>query len=513
VIPNVQGIVLLNPIVLSNPHCGYLNWRLTVLCLISIFLTGCNEPTKTSHLEQIKKRQTLIIGTLYGPDSYFNPDLTSSAIEQDLAHRFAAKLGVELEVVASSDLPKLFEMLDDKRVDLLATGLSVTDQRLSSMRFAPPYYQITQQLVYKQGQKRPRNLNELNGNLTVIDGSSHLETLQQLKRDNPTLSWQTTTQYNPDQLLKQLIEGSIDYTIADSTVLARNRRRYPDISLAMTLSKPQPLAWAVSDKTDDSLFGEVIDFFGQIQSDGTMIQLEEKYFGHVQRFDYVDTRAFIRAIEATLPKYQLLFELNAGTIDWLQLAATAYQESHWDPVARSPTGVRGMMMLTMSTAKQVGVANRLDAEQSIQGGARYLKQLLKRLPESIEKDQQFWFALAAYNIGLGHLHDARALARRLNKNPDSWASIKHILPLLEQSKYHRKTRYGFARGREAAHYVDSIRRYYETLKAMDLVSVLSPEILEQAAKEDSNRVEPSVNQVSLPIENDNQPKASVQSEQ
>ena len=476
---NKQGIVLLYSIL------GHPCWRLTILSLISVLLAGCNEPIERSHLEQIKQRDTLIIGTLYGPASYFKSDLTSSELEQNLTQRFAAQLGVELEVVASADLPKLFKMLDDNKIDILATGLSVTDERRSAMRFGPPYYQITQQLVYKQGKKRPRDLGQLSGNLTVIAGSSHLETLKQLKLKNPDLTWRTTTQFNPDQLLAQLIQGKIDYTIADSTVLARNRRLYPDISLAMTVSEPQSLAWAVSKLTDDSLYGEIIDFFGQIQSDGTMVRLEEKYFGHVQRFDYVDTRAFIRAISTTLPKYQLSFELNADTIHWLKLAATAYQESHWDPAARSPTGVRGLMMLTRATPKQVGIANRLDPEQSIQGGARYLQQLLHRMPDTLEQDQKFWFALAAYNIGMGHLMDARTLARRLNKNPDSWASIKHILPLLEKSKYHKTTRHGFARGREAAHYVDNIRRYYETLKAMNIASVISPAILAQAAKEDS----------------------------
>jgi membrane-bound lytic murein transglycosylase F len=220
-----------------------------------------------------------------------------------------------------------------------------------------------------------------------------------------------------------------------------------------------------------------------------MVQLEEKYFGHVRRFDYVDTRAFIRAIATTLPKYQLLFELNADDIPWLKLAATAYQESHWKPLARSPTGVRGMMMLTLSTAKQVGVGNRLDPEQSIKGGALYLKQLLARIPKTVAQDQKFWFALAAYNVGFGHLIDARKLAVKLNKDPDSWVSIKQILPLLEKSKYHKKTRHGFARGREAVHYVDNIRRYYETLKAIDIPSVLSPLILAQAAKEDSVAVQ------------------------
>ncbi len=458
------------------------------MMMAATLLLSCNKTDPLSHLEKIKQRKTITIGTLYGPSSYFGSENSSSAIEQDLAHRFSDYLDVELEVVSSTDLPNLFKMLENNQVDLLATGLSVTDQRLKNMRFGPPYYQVTQQLVYKQGKKRPRKINQLTGKLMVIDGSSHLETLKEINKTNPELQWSTTTVHDPDQLLKLLIDEKIDYTVVDSTVLARNRRQYPDLSLSMTLSQPQPIAWVISNNTDDSLYGKVIDFFGYIQSNGTMVQLEEKYFGHVQRFDYVDTRAFIRAVTKTLPTYQLLFEQHSGTIPWLQLAATAYQESHWNPRAKSPTGVRGMMMLTLPTAKQLGVVSRLNPEQSIKGGALYLQQLLNRLPNTIEHEQKFWFALASYNVGFGHLMDARKLAIRMNKNPNTWVSIKQILPLLEKSAYYKKTRHGFARGREAVHYVDSIRRYYETLVALSIKSIISPAILAQAAQDDSELV-------------------------
>jgi len=406
-------------------------------------------------------------------------------MEYELAQNFAAGLGVELQVVANADLDRLFTMLNEGKIDILATGLTVTDKRINQMRFGPPYYRVSQQLVYKQGKKRPRKFSDLTGNLTVLANSSHQETLTKLKQQHPSLTWHTNNKLNPDQILKEVIEERIDYTIVDSTVLARNRRLYPDLSLAMTVEEDKPIAWAISKFTDDSLYSEIISFFGEHQSDGDLIQLEEKYFGHVQRFDYVDTRAFIKAIGSKLKKYQILFEINQGQLQWEQLAALSYQESHWNPKAKSPTGVRGMMMLTLPTAKQMGVKSRLDAEQSIKGGAQYLQQLLRRLPQSIPADQRFWFALASYNVGYGHLMDARRLAVTLNKDPDSWTSLKLLLPLLEKAKYYKKSRYGYARGREAVHYVDNIRRYYETLKAMNITSVLAEPALEIAARIDS----------------------------
>jgi len=406
-------------------------------------------------------------------------------MEYELAQNFAADLDVELQVIAIADLNRLFTMLDEGQIDILATGLTVTEQRIKHMRFGPPYYRVSQQLVYKQGKKRPRKYSDLTGNLTVMANSSHQETLTRLKQQHPDLSWHTNNKLNPDQLLKEVMEERIDYTIVDSTVLARNRRLYPDLSLAMTIEEDKPIAWAISKSTDDSLYSEIITFFGTHQSDGDLIQLEEKYFGHVQRFDYVDTRAFIKAIGTKLKKYQILFELNQGQLHWEQLAALSYQESHWNPKAKSPTGVRGMMMLTLPTAKQMGVTSRLDAEQSIKGGALYLQHQLDRLPQSIPPHQRFWFALASYNVGFGHLMDARRLAVKTNKDPDSWTSIKLMLPLLEKPKYYKKSRYGYARGREAVHYVDNIRRYYETLKAMNISSVLAEPALEIAARIDS----------------------------
>lgn len=456
-----------------------------VVILFSISLISCTPAIQQDQLSKVKSRNTLVIGTLYSPTSYFSNNHTSSGMEYELAQNFAASLGVELQVIANADLNRLFTMLNEGKIDILATGLSVTDGRMKHMRFGPPYYYVSQQLVYKQGKKRPRKYTDLTGNLTVMANSSHQESLLRLKEQYPDLSWQTNNKLNPDQLLKEVIEERIDYTIVDSTTLARNRRLYPDLSLAMTVEEERPIAWAISKFTDDSLYSEIIAFFGEHQSDGDLIHLEEKYFGHVKRFDYVDTRAFIKAIDTKLKKYQILFELNQGELQWEQLAALSYQESHWNPRAKSPTGVRGMMMLTLPTAKQMGVSSRLDAEQSIKGGAQYLQQLLNRLPEAIPQEQRFWFALASYNVGFGHLMDARRIAIKMDKDPNSWTSIKLILPLLEKAKYYKKSRYGYARGREAVHYVDNIRRYYETLKAMNISSVLAEPALEIAARIDS----------------------------
>lgn len=470
--------------------CKVKTFKNIALFIMVLTIVGCTPPISQTHLSKIQQDKVLVIGTSYSPSTYFNGNDKANGIDSELAKQFAKYLGVELQIVSNSDLSQLFSQMNEGKIDIIASGLTVNDIRLNKMRFGPPYYKISQQIVYKQGKKRPRKLTDLTGNLTVSNASTHVDILSELKLENPDLKWETTKKYNLDELLKLVIDEKIDYTLTDSNVLARNRRIYPDLSLAFTVSRDDSLAWALAKDEDDSLYSEIISFFGEQQANGTLAQLEEKYFGHVQRFDYVDTRAFLKAIDSKLPTYQMLFELNSDQLKWEQLAALSYQESHWNPRAKSPTGVRGMMMLTLPTAKQMGVKSRLNPEESIKGGAKYLTQILRRLPESIPSSQRFWFALASYNVGYGHLMDARKLAVSMEKNPDNWSHIKVILPLLEKKKYYRKTRHGFARGREAVHYVDSIRRYYDTLIAKNLTSKLAPPDLEFAARVDSLAITP-----------------------
>jgi membrane-bound lytic murein transglycosylase F len=147
----------------------------------------------------------------------------------------------------------------------------------------------------------------------------------------------------------------------------------------------------------------------------------------------------------------------------------------WKPRAKSPTGVRGIMMLTQPTAKQVGVKNRLKPEQNIRGGAIYLRKLIKRVPKSVQYPDNVWFAMASYNVGWGHVNDARKITEQQGGDPSRWADVKKRLPLLVKKRYYRKTRYGYARGDVAVQYVDNIRRYYDALVWLDENGALNSE--------------------------------------
>ena len=219
-----------------------------------------------------------------------------------------------------------------------------------------------------------------------------------------------------------------------------------------------------------------INSFEKIRANGELAQLIERYYTKSADNDRYDAETFTDNLQKTLPKYQDLFEQVAEDfdMDWRLLAAISYAESEWRPTATSPTGVRGMMMLTNATAKEVGVTNRIDPLQSLRGGARYLKGILQQLPSGIDESDRIWFALAAYNVGYGHLEDARIIADKQNKDPNKWVDVKETLPLLQKSQYYEKTKNGYARGREPVRYVQNIRYYYNLLTWTDVAKQRTP---------------------------------------
>lgn len=187
------------------------------------------------------------------------------------------------------------------------------------------------------------------------------------------------------------------------------QRVHPELAVALDVTDEQPVTGLADWTTIIRSPPRCSIFFNSINEDGSLARIEEKYLGHGDDFDYVDTRSFLRAVDNVLPELEPLFKKYAKEIDWRLLAAISYQESHWDPLATSPTGVRGLMMLTKNTAQSLGLTDRTDAEQSISGGARYLEDMMAKVPETVPEDERIWFALAAYNMGYAHMLDARSL--------------------------------------------------------------------------------------------------------
>ena len=426
-----------------------------------------------NQLQQIQQRGELRVLSRNSASTWYQGAQGEDGLEYQLAKLFARFIGVELRMIEVDPYGELYDELLFGDGDIGAAGLSEQDidQQAMNISFGPAYHQVSQQLIYRKGNvERPRKIEDLkDGVIEVIAGTSHERLLKRLQQEYPWLNWRANRDMGSEELIELVDQGVADYMLGDSHEIALQRRFFPELRIAFELGKPKLLRWAYKRSEDSSLDKAVRQFFKQIRENGQLEQLIHRYYSHVARFNYSDIQTFLEHAKLRLPKYRPLFEKIARQegLEWQLLAAIGYQESLWNEKAKSPTGVRGLMMLTQNTARHVGIKNRLDPEQSILGGARYFKQVLKKIPERIPQPDRTWLALAAYNVGFGHLEDARKITEMNGGDPDKWIDVKKSLPLLSRKKWYKKTRHGYARGYEPVKYVENIRKYYELLVWMD----------------------------------------------
>lgn len=424
------------------------------------FLVASRQPTT---LESILVSGELHMVSRNGPTTYYEGPNGRTGFEYSIAKRFAKHLGVELVIHDIEDLGNMIDSVNQHKFHFAAAGLTVTEKRQQKVKFATPYLDITQQLIYQQGKDRPKTAEDLVGKkLVVIGNSSHSERLRQLQREYPQLAWEERHDVEMLDLLEMVHNGEVDFTVVDSNAYEMSETIYPRARVAFDISEPQQLAWAFPADEDDSLYNEATKFFDGIITAGVVDDAINTYYGHLGELDYSGAILFAHRLGSRLPKWEERLQAAGEKydIDWHLLAALSYQESHWNPKAKSPTGVRGFMMLTLNTAKDMGVKNRLNADQSIEGGARYFKSIHGRIPDRIAEPDRTWLALAAYNVGMGHLEDARKLTEHHGGNPDKWTDVKENLHLLAKRKYYKFTKFGYARGWEAVDYVQNIRNFH-----------------------------------------------------
>lgn len=456
----------------------YLNPRRVALLggMLALVLAGCGGngarspssstiPASFSALPE--EGGELVVATLNGPTTYYRSQGEPTGYEYELVEAFAREHDLDVRFVVMRDIDALFEAVNNRQVHIGAAGLTVTAARGERIEFGPAYKNVTQQLVCHDDMDEPTRLSELSGfRIAVVAGSSYVETLEGIAAEQPGIGWTQRQAGSAMPLLTAVDRGNLDCTVADSNLVAFARRRYPELAIAMDLTPDQPLAWAVAPQTEG--LGEALDaWFTQSHENDLLQALDERWYGHLNEFDYIDVVRFIERVDERLPRFRAYFEMAAVDMpfDWTLLAAQAYQESHWDPDARSPTGVEGLMMLTLPTAEEVGIQDRTDPRQSVQGGAAYLEDLYGRIPDGVEGEDRLWFALGAYNVGMGHIYDARALAERRGLDKNSWDDVARVLPLLSEPQHYRQARHGYARGHEPVQYVRKIREYYGMLHA------------------------------------------------
>jgi len=436
--------------------------------LLIITLAGligtCSSPPPI--LDQVLETGELRVVTRNSPTSYtISPDGPTGP-EYDLVQAFADELGVALVIQSVDSVSEILPLLLSGKAHMAAAGLSVTDSRREYLNFGYPYESVDVHLIYKLGTGRPRSFEDiLDRTIEVMASTSHVDILESIQAEHPTLSWSENADVEAADLLTRVAMGEIDLTVADSPDFNIQRHFYPDLRVALDLNIDDPIAWAFPKGDADSLLAAADEFLIKADREGVLARVHDRYYGHTKKYDYVGTRNFIRHFESRLPRYRATFE-QAGAdwdVDWRLLAAIGYQESHWRSHAVSPTGVRGIMMLTQATADYLGIDDRTDPEMSILGGAQYFARQTERVADTVGEPDRTFMALAAYNVGFNHIKDARMIVEWQGGDPDNWIDISGALPLLAQRKWYSQVPYGYARGWEPVLYVSNIRAYYNIL--------------------------------------------------
>lgn len=442
----------------------------TLVALLALLIPD----NRTSHesdaaLSAILARDFIQVFTRNTPTTYYEGRHGPTGFEYDLVRRFADSLGVSLSVDTVGNIGDVLGAVRDGRADLGAATLTL-DPTEPGILYSRPIMAMQPLVVHRSDMQNLDAPEELLGlDIAALKGSGTSEALRNLQKRLPKLTWQETDELEVPDLIEMVEKGELDAAVVYAHQFKVNRLFFPDVEEGFPLGKTQSLVWAFPQAGGVALLQAANRLIARLQANGELDKLIDRYFGHDDYLEYVGASLFIRHAQTRLPKYEDNFKKAARRtgFDWKLLAALGYQESHWKPRATSPTGVRGLMMLTNATAGEVGVTNRLDPEQSIKGGATYLRRVKDRLQEEITEPDRTWMALAAYNVGLGHLYDAQKITEMRGGDPYSWADVRKALPLLQKRKWYSQVRHGYARGGEPVIYVRNIRRYYEILDYVD----------------------------------------------
>lgn len=433
--------------------------------------SGCERAPPAS----VRGEPGISVIVLPGPATWFTgPNDQVSGFDHDLLTRFARERGVPLKVTVADGAASLLAKLGRGEAQLGAGGLlqaaSMSHSGLDTdggraLAWSTGYHAVEPVLIYNVDGFRPRRWSDLDRATVAYAAHTGLDgPLAAVRLAHPEVTWQALDVPSADALIAQVADGTLNYAVVASSDAAVARNIYLDFDVAFTAGPRREFAWAVAPGYPE--LRDALDaFFARLRRDGTLARLADRYFGNAEQVERIDAGVFHERIRKALPEWRKTFvEAQAKSgIEWRLLAAIAYQESQWDPVATSETGVRGLMQLTEETARHLGVADRLDARQSALGAARYLADLKRKLPARIPEPDRTWLALAAFNIGTAHLEDARILAQRQKLNPDLWSDVRKVLPLLAEPEYYITAKYGYARGGMPVAFVGRVRAYYDIL--------------------------------------------------
>lgn len=439
-----------------------------ILAVLACLAVGCEEAPKP--VAPIAQSGELVVLTVNGPATYFeDAQGQPSGFEYDLAMLFAKELKAKPAFVVIDNPAKIDRQLRAGQAHLAAAALPRHFDFPGGLAWGPSYFTTQHQIIGRAGEPRPKSLHDIADRRVGVIEESVAEYLLSVPSTLELRIERLPPGASTADLLEQVANRRLDYALVESTRFTLARRYFPQVEIAFNVGKPVEYSWLVSPVDKKRILAAAGPFFERIRKDETLKRLIDRYYGHATRFTALDSGTLLERIGTHLPKLKAHFQEAEGLsgIDWRLIAAIGYQESHWDPQATSPTGVRGLMMLTEETADRLQIKNRLDARESIVGGARYFALLKEALSPRIAEPDRTYLALAAYNLGLGHLEDARILAQQSKLNPDKWQDVRQVLPRLSEPETYHTLKHGYARGFEAMQLVDNVRNYYDILTRVE----------------------------------------------
>lgn len=428
-------------------------------------------------LDQVRQRGELRVVTLNSPTSYYLGAHGPEGLEFELSRAFAERLGVAVLIYPVRDVEAMRDELASGRADIAAAQITADSKWSRAGLPARVYDHVPQIVVHRRDKPAPRSIAALKaGRIAVRAGSPQEQLLRDLKlSESDGLRWLATAPDTADPL-DDVRSGGARYAVVDSREFSFARHLYPELAVAFELPNPRPVQWVLRKGARDMLTA-VDRYFADLEKNGELKKWIARSTGAAKRFEYQESVEFQAQIAARLPQVRSWFEEAAEQtgLDWRLIAAIGYQESKWDPRAESPDGAIGVMMLTGSTAESLGVKDRTDPRASIFAGAKYFVDVRSKIPSRIPEPDRTWFAVAAYNVGYGHLEDARVLAQERGKSPDSWKDVAEALPLLAQEEYYLRAKRGYARGWEPVRFVQQVQEILKLLEWHDTQQTFAEE--------------------------------------
>ncbi|WP_415064139.1 membrane-bound lytic murein transglycosylase MltF [Bdellovibrio sp.] len=438
------------------------------LGITTIAMNGCDSIywDEQASLAKVQSKGEIVVLTTQSPLIYSQPKKGEAfGIDHDLLQSFSAHYHLKIRYVVLPDEDSVLRALSNGDGDVAAARLRTP--RKNTGFLISPAYEETYLSLYCDKKAQVQNIKDLNGKkISLLNKDNYLGLSQRLNQLSPQIQVEILENTKTQDLIASVAQKKNDCVIAENFSGDFYSRYHTQIEKVTTLTEPYSLSWLLNPDSQDLLL-LMQSWYQQASRQDEIMRALDRYKTYLAQLDKRDISRFFKKIRTTLPTYKQAFKEAAEEhgLPWQLVASVAYQESHWNPDARSFTGVRGLMQLTTDTADHVGIEDRTDPLQSIWGGSKYLRYLLDKTPTHLNPKDRLALALAAYNIGYAHLRDAQKLAERMGRNPHSWRHLREVLPLLANPDYAAELEYGPARGYETVDFVERVKSFYNLMNS------------------------------------------------